>query len=139
MDEYDPIKLIQEINNAQQKTSGCVHSCFTGMELNEMQAIVLYHILEEEKSKTVYLKDISNRFGISSSTASQIIKQLKKKGYIVDVRKAEDARFRKLTATEKAKNIEENLRQQIDRFRAFLKERYLPNEIRQLYDLLEKI
>lgn len=139
MDEYDPIKLIQEINTAQQKISSYVHSCFKGIELNGMQAIVLYHVIEEEKNKTVYLKDISNRFGISSSTASQIIKQLKKKGYIVDVRKAEDARFRKLTATEKAKKIEESLRQQIDRFRAFLKERYSPNEIRQLYDLLEKI
>lgn len=136
--DYDTIRIIQDINVFQHKINEKLYDCFSGMNLNPTEAVVLYYILNEEKSRTVYPKDISKEFGLSYSAISQTLKRLKLYGYINDTRASDDARFRKVTATEKAKNIEPQIKERLAAFYEYLNGFYMPDEIKQLRALLER-
>ena len=92
------------------------------------------------KSKEdVYQKDIEREFGITRSTASNIISLMEKKNLIIREKVDSDARLKKLILTETAKNYCEDVIKDLDRFENNLTENISDEEIDIFLNVLNKI
>lgn len=75
---------------------------------------ILNYILVESENHSVYQKEIEQEFGLRSSTATEVLKNLEKEGLICRVPEEQDGRYKKIIFTEKAEAIRETLKDEIE-------------------------
>ncbi len=118
MEEYYMAKEICKINKRISRTiEGILQkSPFTGSE-----GQILHFLLEEEDNgNIVYQKSIEKEFNLRPSSASEILKRMEQKGYILRVSVPNDARLKKIVATEDARNYAKAVRDGFLNFESLL-------------------
>ena len=139
MTEYELMDLYQKIT----VLNGRAHTRYIQTDnptpLTDTQAIVLHYILFESRKRDVFGKDVESYFGIKASSVNSIINYLEVAGYVRREPVKEDRRLKKLVATERAREIEAWLMENIhygvvDIFAGFTEE-----EMQELKSLMEKM
>lgn len=79
---------------------------------NGMDQVTVMHgwiiaYLYENQDRDIYQKDLEEKFKITRSTVTNILKLMEKKGYIQRLPVEKDARLKKLVLTEMAKKIQQ--------------------------------
>lgn len=65
--------------------------------------------LYNNRDKEIFQKDFESKFSIRPSTASKILKTMEQKGFIIRQSVENDARLKKITLTQKAIELHENV------------------------------
>lgn len=80
-------------------------------DLTGMQGRIIGCIYDKSniEGKDIYQRDIEEIFAIRRSTATVMLQTLEKKGYIIKTSVKHDARLKKITLTEKAVAMQEEL------------------------------
>ena len=91
------------------------------------------------KDKDIYQKNIEKEFGITRSTASNIISLMEKKGYVNRVNVDNDARLKKLVLTKLAIDYCEKFLEDMDKFNSDLVDNISEEELIAFYKTLNKI
>lgn len=78
------------------------------LDITSGQCIMLDYLLSQE-SEALYATDIHTAFGISKATISNILKSLRKKGYLVMEGDGQDDRRKRLVLTEKAYEMRQEI------------------------------
>lgn len=92
-----------------------------------------------KSNKDVYQKDIEKEFGITRSTASNIISLMEKKGLIIRERVDSDARLRKLVLTDLAKEYSITVIKDLDSFNKKITKDISDDDIDVFLKVLNKI
>lgn len=95
--------------------------------------------LESHQDMDIYQKNIEEKFLITKSTTSKILKLMEQNGLILRVGVDNDARLKKIVLTEKGLAINESVRSTLDEVEKKALEGFEPSEIAQLYSYFERI
>ena len=95
--------------------------------------------LFERKNDDVYQKDIENCFGIRRSTVTKVLQAMESNGLITRTAVLSDARLKKITLTEKAVDMHEHFRAEIDSFEEMLSDGLSEEEKESFFLITEKI
>ena len=76
--------------------------------LTRVNICIIKYLIDNE-NEDIFQKDIEIKFGITKSTASKVLKLMESKNLIVRQSVKNDARLKKLMASQKAKEIYNNL------------------------------
>lgn len=91
------------------------------------------------KNKDVYQKDIEREFGITRSTASNIISLMEKKNFVKRESNDTDGRLKKIVLTDSAINICENFLHDLDELNNDLCKDLTNEELNSLFSILSKV
>ncbi len=103
-----------------------------------MNSFIIVYIYRN-RDKNIYQKDIETEFGITRSTASNIISLMEKKNFVIRESVDNDARLKKLTLTDTAINYCENFLNDLKNLNIDLCENISDSELYQFISTLEKI
>ena len=95
--------------------------------------------LERHRDIDIYQKNIEEKFLITKSTTSKILKLMEQNGLIERIGVDSDARLKKIVLTEKGLAINESVRSTLDEVEKKALEGFEPHEITQLYSYFERI
>ncbi len=93
----------------------------------------------KNNDKNIYQKDIEKEFGITRSTASNIISLMEKKGFVKRSIVDGDLRLKKIELTELAINYCENFLNDLGKMNADLRDGISDTELDYFYSILSKI
>ena len=99
----------------------------------------MIHYLYRHREEPIYQKDLEKRFDIRRSTATGILQNLEKNGYICRSCDAEDARMKQIVLTQKALDMEEAFRRIAEEDEALFCKDMNEEEIDALIGLLGRI
>lgn len=74
-------------------------------DVTGLQGWVIGFLFHEGKDKDIFQKDIETECNIRGSTATSLLKRMEKKGFIEREKLSEDARWKRILLTPKAKKI----------------------------------
>lgn len=108
-------------------------------DLTGVQGWIIDYICGKSNEQDVFQKDIEKEFNIRRSTATGILQQLEKKGYIERVPVDHDARLKKLVLTSKAIEIHSYIMSRIEETESKLANGLSEGEIMFFLEIMEKI
>lgn len=108
----DAGKMINRISNRLRRRSRTIQAA---IGISGAQGMILNYILLESATHSVYQKDIEEEFGLRPSTATGALKELAAKGLITRETDKDDGRYKKIVFTDKAEEIRNELKKEIDR------------------------
>ncbi|MBR2991316.1 MAG: MarR family transcriptional regulator [Solobacterium sp.] len=97
------------------------------------------HYLARHQDQPIYQKDLEKRFDIRRSTATGILQNLEKNGYITRSADTGDARMKRIELTEQALNMEETVHRMAMEDEALFCRDLSSEELNTLMELLERI
>ncbi|MDD3027728.1 MAG: MarR family transcriptional regulator [Erysipelotrichaceae bacterium] len=133
--EYDVGKEITNLSNQIKRNMGIL-SKKTG--LSGTQGHVLHFIIVKEKEGLIQ-KDIEEEFNLRPATATGILKNLERDGYIIRTPSKDDARHKTITLDQKSLAISSQIAQEVANFDRQLTSDLSPEEITTLIGLLGRI
>jgi len=92
----------------------------------------------ENRDKDIFQKDFETKFSIRPSTASKILKSMEQKGFIKRLAVKSDARFKKITLTDKAIKLHEDVILSIKQREKRLREGVTEEEIKLFFEVMKK-
>ena len=95
--------------------------------------------IAENEGRDIYQKDIETRFVIRRSTVSGILRLMEKNGYIIRESVCHDARLKKLTLTDKARDYLSKTMEKVDEQEKRLRSTLTDEELDSLFSILDKI
>ena len=95
--------------------------------------------LNRNQDRDIFQRDIEQQFTITRSTASRVLSLMEKKGLIERQSVAHDARLKKITLTEKAKDISAIMRHDADEMERQLIKGFSEEEIKTLCTYIERM
>ncbi len=107
--------------------------------LTEMQREVIGYLFEQTKTKDVFQKNVEEEFNIRRSTATGILKLMEKNGLIIRETDADDARWKKITLTEKSVKIVHNVHEELQGFEKIITHGIPKKDLDMFFDVLERI
>lgn len=108
-------------------------------DLTGVQGWIIGYICAKSKEQDVFQKDIEKEFKIRRSTATGILQQLEKKGYIEKVSVNHDARLKKLVLTPKAIEGHSFVMERIQETERKLAKGLSEGEMLFFFEIMEKI
>ena len=105
-------------------------------DLSGVNSFIIVYIY---KNNDVYQKDIEREFGITRSTASNIISLMEKKGYVKRESVSDDARLKKIVLTDVAIKYCENFLNDLDKLNEDLSYGLTKEEISNFILTINKI
>lgn len=93
------------INLLSHKLKKRLDDTFQDLGITGVQSRVIYYILLHCQEGPVYQRDVENAFSLSRSTATGILQIMEKKGIIRKESVADDARLKSLVPTERAAEL----------------------------------
>ncbi len=114
--------------------SGCSHSNGTTAYHGRIIGYLYAH-----RDTDVFQRDIENHFGIRRSTVTKVLQAMESNGLITRTAVLADARLKKITLTEKASDMHEHFRKEIDSFELMLSEGLSEEEKESFFHITEKI
>lgn len=106
-------------------------------KLTGMQGFILGYINRTEHE--VFQRDIERKFNIRRSTATGILNNLEKNGYIVRMTSPADARLKTLVPTEKAKLCRKLVEKDIERIEKLITKDISQEELEAFFKITDKI
>lgn len=107
----------------------------TGINGTEGRVI---HFLILNQDRDIFQKDVEIEFDFRPSTASELLKKMESKGYILREVSKTDARLKKLTLTDKAKEHEERIINDIVSLEEYIQKGISPKDL-ETYDRISNI
>ncbi len=98
------------INLLSHKVKARLNAMFQYLGITAVQSRVIYYILAHCQEGPVFQRDIESVFGLSRSTATGILQLMEKNGIIRRESVASDARLKSLVPTEKAVELDAQVR-----------------------------
>lgn len=133
-------KISKRINCTSTKIKRIIENFDSIKKLENISGTNGFIIVYIYKSKEdVYQKDIEKEFGITRSTASNIISLMEKKGLIIRERVESDARLRKLVLTDLAKEYSLAVIKDLDSFNKKITKDISEDDLDIFLDVLNKI
>ncbi len=104
------------------------------------QAFIMNYIYTaEQHGVDIFQRDIERQFGIGRSATSGMLQLMEKNGMIVRTSVPQDARLKKITLTEKYREIQDVVMQQMDEKERRLAEALTPEELEAFWKLFDKL
>lgn len=101
---------------------------------------IIAHLCDADKQgKEVLQRDLENEFGITRSTASKVLILLEKKGLISRENVSHDARLKRITLTEKSREIGCMMQADGGRVEECLTKGFSQEELETLYSFLDRL
>ena len=138
MKNYTIFEEVRHINHLLSRRA--VENNFIDVDKNLTRAnafIIKYLINNNDKD--IFQKDIENKFGITKSTASTVLKLMEAKNLITRQSISSDARFKKLVPTQKAYQIHEKIEQSYLKDQELLLSNFSEEEKENFKALLTKL
>lgn len=107
-------------------------------ELTFVQSRVM-GFLTHNQSRDVYQKDIEVEMRIRRSTATEILNVLERNGYLVRIPSAEDRRLKKLVMTDKARELDQKMNENIDRMEKLLARNLTDEQLAVFFTVVDQI
>jgi DNA-binding MarR family transcriptional regulator len=107
--------------------------------LTGMRAAVVGYIVERSRTCEVRQKDIERRFIIRRSTATCMLQQLEKLGYITREGVRGDARVKNIVPTKKAEDIFDILERELERVNGLMLEGIPEKDIQEFFSVIGAI
>lgn len=95
--------------------------------------------LARHKNEDVYQKDIEERFSITKSTTSKVLKLMEQNGLIERIDVKEDARLKKIILTDKGYEIHESVKLALNQIEVKALEGFSEEETQILFSYCERI
>jgi DNA-binding MarR family transcriptional regulator len=95
--------------------------------------------LLKNADRDVYQRELEEEFSITRSTASKVVNLMEKKGFVERQTAEHDARMRRLALTQKAEVLAHEMRCESDHLSRILTRDFTPEEIKNLYDYVERM
>ena len=99
----------------------------------------MHYILAHCEEGPVFQRDVEEAFELSRSTTTGIVQLLEKKGIIRRESVDSDARLKSLVPTEKAGQIEEQVRERIREIEAVMTRNISPGQMQVFLEVAEKM
>lgn len=115
---------------------------FAGEEfdgLTGMQNAMIGYIMDVSAEQEVFQRDVEQEFNIRRSTATGLLQNLERRGYITRVPVASDGRLKKIEVTEKARRVQVCVRREIDRFNRELEQDFTEEERQKMMEFLARV
>ncbi len=93
----------------------------------------------EEEGRDIFQRDIEKKFCVTRSTVSKVLTLMEQKGMIERLNVHGDARLRKIVMTEKARELNKLMREDVIMLENVLQKNLTPDEINTFYYLSDKI
>ena len=107
-----------------------------GKDFSQMQGCILGYV---EKRGEVFQRDLENHFNMRRSTVTKVLQNLEKNGYIIRQSVQEDARLKKIVLTQKAKDINDQVRKKIANTESVMRKGLSEEQIRAFFEVAERI
>ena len=108
------------------------------LDLTSSQTGVLIYLLLNQNNE-VNQKDIENYLNLKNPTVTGILNRLEKKDFITRITSYKDARHKIIVLTDKSKNIQKEVFDEIDFMEKQITKNMSQNEIDILFQLLQKV
>lgn len=110
-----------------------------GIEVPSTQGMIIGFLYRESFKRDVFQKDIEEEFDIRRSSVTNVLQLMEKNGYIGRISVVKDARLKKIILTEKGLGVQEEIAKGLEEIECSLKKVYSPQELDQLFYLLDKL
>lgn len=126
---------IKMLNNAltQNMTKG-----ITSLDLTCSQSFILRYLVMHQDA-AVYSRDLEKNFDFSHPTVSGLLQRLEAKGFVVCAPDPADRRLKRITVTEKALKLNQEIRAQIEASEQALVAGFTEEEVQTLNALLDRV
>lgn len=101
--------------------------------------IIDYLYTAEKRGVDIFQRDIERQFGIGRSATSGMLQLMEKNGMIVRTSVPHDARLKKITLTEKYRQVQQIVTAQMDEKERHLNEALTPEELETFWKLFDKL
>lgn len=108
-------------------------------DLSGMQGPMIGYIVDNSAKQDIFQKDIEKVFHIRRSTATVMLQNLELKGYIQREAVKEDARLKKITVTDKARQYHQHIIEVIGQFNDNLEKGLTDKEKQEFTRILGKM
>jgi len=95
--------------------------------------------LFENEGRDVFQRDLEERFTITRSTISKVLKLMEQKGLIQRLSVEEDARLKKIVLTDKAREIHQAVKEDLMSIEKCLMKDFTPEEKDQLFSFIDRM
>jgi DNA-binding MarR family transcriptional regulator len=95
--------------------------------------------LFENEGRDVFQRDLEERFTITRSTISKVLKLMEQKGLIQRLSVEEDARLKKIILTDKAREIHQAVKEDLMSIEKCLMKDFSPEEKDQLFTFIDRM
>lgn len=131
----------KEIRNLSNKIKRTIDEAGNKFEPNDSSAIQSWIMgyLALNGDKAIYQKDIEREFRIRRSTATGILKNMERNGYITRVAVEHDARLKKLVLSPKALALHDVIQTNIDEMERRLTKGLTSQEIDLFFDIVRRM
>lgn len=96
-------------------------------------------VLDHNKDKDIFQKDIEESFGITRSTVSKVVNLMVQKGFIERSSVEYDARLKKLSLTDKSKELIDYMHEDHEKMEEVLTAGFSEEEKKQLSEYIERM
>lgn len=134
--QTDAGRYINKISNRLRRQFGVAEEL---AGVTTAQGNLLSYILLEGKHNRIYQKDVEKEFDLRPSTATGLLRELEKKGFIRRISDEKDGRYKILQATGKAESIRKSLQEEIREKEAILTKGISPQDLEQFKRTAEKM
>ena len=107
-------------------------------QISRVNAFIIKYLIENN-NKQIFQKDIEEKFGITKSTASSVLKLMEEKKLIERKSLPNDARFKNIVPTQKAIDIHNSIKQTILEDENLFFNNFSNEEISSFKALLKKL
>ena len=98
------------VNILSHKVKRRLDGTLVNLGVNALQSRVLHYIRVHYRDGPVFQRDVEGVFSLSRSTATGVLQHLEREGFISRESVAEDGRLKSLVPTEKAAELDEQVR-----------------------------
>ena len=127
------------INMLSHKVKKRLNATLAEQGITGVQSRVMHYILAHCEEGPVVQRDVEEAFELSRSTTTGIVQLLEKKGIIRRESVDSDARLKSLVPTEKAGQIEEQVRERIREIEAVMTRNISPGQMQVFLEVAEKM
>ncbi|PXV89045.1 MarR family transcriptional regulator [Lachnotalea glycerini] len=110
-----------------------------GHGLTRMQAVILKFLDNESGKRDIFQKDIEKEFRIRKSSVTSVLQLLEKNGYIERESMKEDARFKKIVLTEKARQVNKMIGNGLEKREIRFQQVLTKDELVNFFQIMDKI
>ena len=136
MDDWKHDHLGNQIIILSNQVKHYLHQAAEVEGISGSQSRILHYISEFSKKTEVYQKDVEEFFYLRRSTVTQTLQAMEKNGLI---RRARDARLKKLELTEAGQALEAQIHTRVMQMEQRLRESLTEEEITQFLSITDKL
>jgi DNA-binding MarR family transcriptional regulator len=107
--------------------------------LTRTQAMLIRYLEVESQKREVFQKDVEKEFCIRKSSVTSVIQLLERNGYIIRESVHEDARLKKILLTDKAREVNNIIREGLEKREAKFYQALTSEEVESFFRIMDKI